>query len=190
MSAREQGPAAHCSRCQQDYVLQAAYNGVDRLYFHQGTIGNCQYCFWGRYTTGAPFYGAWTVSEFLGNDGSLFAALDDGTGAVATYVVFDSAGKPLRALIYNSAYFDGTGTRSSTSVTLTGVSSGSKSGLRLTAPASTSRVDEGAAVTIGGALTFDGNCGAVGSPANESVGVSGGQAIVTLEASEAFILYL
>lgn len=24
-----------------DYVLQAAINGVDRLYFHQGTIGNC-----------------------------------------------------------------------------------------------------------------------------------------------------
>ena len=24
-----------------DYVLQAVMNGVDRLYFHQGTIGNC-----------------------------------------------------------------------------------------------------------------------------------------------------
>lgn len=24
-----------------DYVLQGAINGVDRLYFHQGTIGNC-----------------------------------------------------------------------------------------------------------------------------------------------------
>ena len=24
-----------------DYVLQAALNGVDRLYFHQGTISNC-----------------------------------------------------------------------------------------------------------------------------------------------------
>lgn len=24
-----------------DYVLQGALAGVDRLYFHQGTIGNC-----------------------------------------------------------------------------------------------------------------------------------------------------
>jgi hypothetical protein len=24
-----------------DYVLQGAVNGVDRMYFHQGTIGNC-----------------------------------------------------------------------------------------------------------------------------------------------------
>ena len=24
-----------------DYVLQATLNAVDRLYFHQGTIGNC-----------------------------------------------------------------------------------------------------------------------------------------------------
>ena len=24
-----------------DYVLQGALNGVDRLYFHQGTISNC-----------------------------------------------------------------------------------------------------------------------------------------------------
>ena len=118
--------------------MQAAYNGVDRLYFHQGTIGNCQYCFWGRYTTGAPFYGVWTVSQFLGTDGSTLAMLDDGTSAVASYVVFNSAGKPLRALIYNSAYYGGSGTRSSTSVTLTGLSSGTKSGLRLTAPASTS----------------------------------------------------
>ena len=163
---------------------------MDRLYFHQGTIGNCQYCFWGRYTTGAPFYGVWTVSQFLGNDGSTIAMLDDGTGAVATYAVFNSAGKPLRALVYNSAYFSGSGTRSSASVTLTGLSSGNKSGLRLTAPASTSRVDQGAAVTIGGALTFDGNCNTVGSPVNETVSVSGGQATVTLKASEAFILYL
>ncbi|KZV75142.1 glycoside hydrolase family 79 protein [Peniophora sp. CONT] len=173
-----------------DYVLGAAYNGVDRLYFHQGTIGNCQYCFWGRFTTGAPFYGVWFVSQFIGVDGSTIAMLDDGTGAVATYAVFNSAGKPLRALIYNSAYFDGTGTRSSASISLTGLSSGSKSGLRLTAPASTSRVDEGAAITIGGALTFDGNCGAVGSPSNETITASNGQATVTVKASEAFILYL
>ena len=31
-----------------DYVLRAVYTGISRIYFHHGTVGNCQYCFWGR----------------------------------------------------------------------------------------------------------------------------------------------
>lgn len=31
-----------------DYVMQAMLAGVQRLYFHQGTVGNCQYCWWGK----------------------------------------------------------------------------------------------------------------------------------------------
>jgi hypothetical protein len=30
-----------------DYSIQAALNGVERLYFHQGTIGNCVSSFFG-----------------------------------------------------------------------------------------------------------------------------------------------
>lgn len=29
-----------------DYAMQAALNGVQRLYFHQGTIAACPYCWW------------------------------------------------------------------------------------------------------------------------------------------------
>ncbi|KAI0036740.1 hypothetical protein K488DRAFT_81734 [Vararia minispora EC-137] len=172
-----------------DYVLQGALHGVDRLYFHQGTIGNCAYCFWGRFTTGAPFYGVYFVSQFLGTDGVSIVMLDSGTSSLATYVVYSSAGAPLRALIYNSAYYDGTTTRSSAIVTLTGLSNTGKQSLRLTAPAATSRVDEGAAVTIGG-LTFDGNCNSVGSETVEVVSASGGEAIVSVKASEALIVFL
>ncbi|THU83937.1 hypothetical protein K435DRAFT_929295 [Dendrothele bispora CBS 962.96] len=175
-----------------DYVLQGALNGVDRLYFHQGTIGNCQYCWWGRFTTGAPFYGVAFVSEFLGTDGTKVAMLDNGTGAVASYVVYNSANTPVRLLVYNSNYYDGTGTRSSTSVTFTGggiPSSGAKTAKRLTAPNATSRVDMGARVTIGSGGTFDGNCNAIGTQVRENVAVNGGLT-VSVSASEALIVYL
>ncbi|KAL0581236.1 hypothetical protein V5O48_000824 [Marasmius crinis-equi] len=176
-----------------DYVLQGALNGIERLYFHQGTIGNCQYCWWGRFTTGAPFYGTYFLNTFLGKDGSKLSALDDGTSAVATYVVYNSSGKPVRVLIYNSNYFDGSGTRSTTSVSFTGgglPSSGSKTATRLTAPNAASRVDQGAAVTIGGGLTFDGNCNPVGSIAKETASVSGSTLTVSVKASEALIIDL
>lgn len=82
--------------------------------------------------------------------------LDDGTGAVASYVIYNSAGAAVRLLVYNSNYYDGTGTRSSTSVSFTGggiPSSGTATALRLTGPNATSRVDEGGIVTIGGGVT-------------------------------------
>ncbi|THH14464.1 hypothetical protein EW146_g5869 [Bondarzewia mesenterica] len=174
-----------------DYVLQGALNNVERLYFHQGTIGNCQYCFWGRFIVGAPFYGASFVSQFLGTDGAKLSMLDNGSGAVATYVVYSSSGTPLRALIYNSNYFNGSGTRSSTSVSLTNLtSSGNIRALRLTAQNATSRVDEGGVVTIGGGQTFASDCTTSGSQTFESVTVSNGSATVTVNASEALTVYL
>ncbi|KAI0058148.1 hypothetical protein BV25DRAFT_1811257 [Artomyces pyxidatus] len=175
-----------------DYVLQGALNGIDRLYFHQGTIGNCQYCFWGRFTTGAPWYGAYFVSQFLGTDSAALAALDDGTGGLAAYAVFSAAGAPLRVLVLNSAYYNGTGTRAVSHVALQGLpdAGGTVRVLRLTAPSAVARVDEGAAVTIGGGLTFAGDCSGVGTPALESVPVQGGAATVAVNASEAVILYL
>ncbi|KAF8076004.1 hypothetical protein FPV67DRAFT_1664317 [Lyophyllum atratum] len=86
-----------------EYALQAALNGVERLYFHQGTIGNCQYCW---FIVEAPYYGAAFVSEFLGTDGQKLVMLDDGTGTLASYAVYNAAGHPVRLLIYNSAFFD------------------------------------------------------------------------------------
>ncbi|KAK7060146.1 hypothetical protein VNI00_000910 [Paramarasmius palmivorus] len=176
-----------------DYVLQGALNGVERLYFHQGTIGNCQYCWWGRFTTGAPFYGTYFLNTFLGTDGSKLSMLDDGSGAIASYVIYNSSGRPVRLLVYNSDYYTGSGTRSSASVSFTGgglSSSGSKTVTRLTAPNATSRVDQGAAVTIGSGLTFDGNCNAVGQITKENLSYTGSTLSVTVKASEAVIVDL
>lgn len=96
------------------------------------------------------------MTEFLGTDGAKLEMLDNGTGAVAMYALFNSAGTPIRLLVYNSNYYDGTGTRSSTSVSFTGggiPTTGTATALRLTGPNATSRVDEGGIVTIGGNVT-------------------------------------
>ncbi|KAI0331016.1 hypothetical protein GY45DRAFT_1322942 [Cubamyces sp. BRFM 1775] len=175
-----------------DYVLQSALIGVDRLYFHHGTIGNCAYCWWGQNAVFSPYYGAIFVSEFLGSDGAKVVMLDNGSTAIAVYAVYSASNAPLRLLVLNSNYFDGTGTRSSTSVTFTGLSrsSGTKRAKRLTAPAATSRVDQGASVTIGGGGTFGTNCARTGTEGTESVAVNGNALTVTVQASEALIVYL
>ncbi|KAI0047467.1 glycoside hydrolase family 79 protein [Auriscalpium vulgare] len=175
-----------------DYVLQAALNGISRLYFHQGTIGNCQYCFWGRYTTAAPFYGAYFVSQFLGTDGHTVSMLDDGTGTLATYAVFSASGAPLRVLVLNSAYFNGTGSRAATSVPLSGLpgADGTRRALRMSALSAAARVDQSGNVTIGGGLTFTGDCVSAGTQVFESVSVQSGQATVSVLASEALIVFL
>ncbi|KAI0259233.1 glycoside hydrolase family 79 protein [Gloeopeniophorella convolvens] len=173
-----------------DYVLQGALNGIERLYFHQGTIGNCQYCFWGRYTTGAPFYGAYFVSQFFGTDGATLVALDAGTAALAAYAVFGADGAPLRVLLYNSVYYAGAGARGAAQVALQGVPGTTATALRLTAPGATARVDQGARVTVGAGLTFAGDCSSVGAEALETVVVAAGGATVSVMASEALIVYL
>ncbi|CAL1708072.1 unnamed protein product [Somion occarium] len=175
-----------------DYVLQGALNGVDRLYFHQGTIGNCAYCFWGTSSIFTPYYGVAFVSEFLGTDGAKVAMLDDGTSAIGVYVVYSSSNVPLRILVLNSNYFDGSGTRSPTSVSFTGLSTSSstKQAKRLTAPNATSRSDQGAAVTIGGSASFASNCARAGTQNTESVSANGGSMSVSLQAAEALIVFL
>ncbi|KAM5543120.1 hypothetical protein V8D89_002994 [Ganoderma adspersum] len=173
-----------------DYVLQSALIGVDRLYFHHGTIGNCAYCWWGTSAVYSPYYGAAFVSEFLGTDGATLAALDGGTSAIATYAVYSSGGVPLRLLVVNTNYFDGSGTRAATSVAFSGLSGSTKTAKRLTAPDATARTDEGALVTIGGNGTFSSACVGQGTQARESVAVSGGALTVSVLASEALIVYL
>ncbi|KAI1396833.1 glycoside hydrolase family 79 protein [Hypoxylon fuscum] len=172
-----------------DYVLRASYSNISRTYFHHGTVGNCQYCFWGRYSMGAPYYGAYTATAFLAK-ASYLTALDDGSNNYAAYVSFNSDGAPLRALLYNSDYFSGSGSRSSQSFTLSGLNGSSLKAKRLTADSAQSRVDQGGKATFGGQTFTDGGCTPAGTEAVESLAVSNGQATVTLKASEALLVYL
>ena len=140
----------------------------------------------------SPYYGAVFVSDFLGTDGATVAALDDGSGETAVYVVFSSSGSPLRLLVLNSEYYGGSGTRPSETVQFSGLtkSSGTVSAKRLTAPDATALVNQGAAVTIGGDGTFSASCESQGTQELESVSVSGGSLEVAVAASEALIVYL
>ncbi|TFY70569.1 hypothetical protein EVG20_g2440 [Dentipellis fragilis] len=193
-----------------DYVLQGAVNGIDRLYFHQGTIGNCvslrplplssHLCPQCHRNTasGATTRPARpsTAPPSSRNSSAPSAARASqcsttAPGAVATYALYSSANQPLRVLIYNSAYYSGSGTRSAASVPLSGLSAtGSVRALRLTAPSAPARVDQGAAVTIGGGQTFAGDCSKAGAQTMETVAVSGGTATISVKASEALIVFL
>ncbi|KAH8680264.1 Six-hairpin glycosidase-like protein [Ilyonectria robusta] len=130
-----------------DYVLQLVHMGTKAIYFHQGTIGNCQYCWWGRYSMGAPYFGAYFATMALA-DADQIAPLDDQTTAYAGYAIYKS-GVPVKVLLYNSDYYT-SGTRPSQTFTLTGLSSSRVTAKRLTAPFSTSRVDRGSNPTVAG----------------------------------------
>lgn len=99
----------------------------------------------------------------------------------------------MRLLVYNSNFYDGSGTRSSVEVSFSGggiPASGTKTANRFTGQNANSRVDQGGVVTIGGGGTFDGGCLSVGTQTRESVGVSGGLLSVNVQASEALLVYL
>ncbi|PSR82031.1 hypothetical protein BD289DRAFT_371895 [Coniella lustricola] len=172
-----------------DYTVRATYLNISRTYFHQGTIGNCYYCFWGRYDMGAPYYGATVATAFLAG-GSHLTALDTGSTDYAGYATYDAAGKPLRVLLYNSDYYAGSGTRTATSFVLTGLAASSVKAKRLTAASALSRQDEGGNPSWGGQTYANGSCVVGGTETYETTTVSGGQATFSLAASEALVVYL
>jgi hypothetical protein len=94
--------------------------------------------------------------------------------------------------VYNSAYYTGSGTRSSASVAFTDLTSSvtAPRGRRFTAPASTSRADQGGTPTIGGGGQYDNVCVASGTRSFETFSVSSASVTVSVQASEALIVYL
>ncbi|KAL2017348.1 hypothetical protein VTK56DRAFT_2271 [Thermocarpiscus australiensis] len=173
-----------------DYVAQSVLMGIKALYFHQGTIGNCQYCWWGRYSMGNPYYGAYFITLALAQADRI-APLD---GSMATnygaYAIYKD-NRPVRVLLLNSDYYE-SGTRSSQTYTLTGLASSSSAvtAKRLTAASATARQDRGQPATVAGQSFQDGTCRLQGTAADERAAVSGGSVTFTLAASEALLVYL
>ncbi|KAF7624863.1 hypothetical protein F9C07_2154790 [Aspergillus flavus] len=170
-----------------DYVMQTLLMGTQALYFHQGTIGNCPYCWWGRYNMGAPYYGAYFATMALANADQI-APLDDQTTPYAAYAIYQD-GAPSRILLYNSEYYTN-GTRPSQTFTVNGLTSSSVIAKRLTAPYSTSRVDQGQVPTVAGQTFANETCVIQGDEVIETSTVSSGSATFTLSASEALLVYL
>ncbi|RAL11820.1 glycosyl hydrolase family 79 C-terminal domain-containing protein [Aspergillus homomorphus CBS 101889] len=171
-----------------DYMMQAVILGIKQLYFHQGTIGNCPYCWWDE-TVNAPFYGAYTAALALGGAAQV-AQLDSGDTRVAAYAIYDSAGAATRVLLYNSEYYT-SGTRGSVNITLTGLASTatSVSAKRLTGDAATTTVGAGS-ITVGGQTFANGTCALQGTQETETVGVVDGEVTFAVQASEAVLVYL
>ncbi|PYH43001.1 glycosyl hydrolase family 79 C-terminal domain-containing protein [Aspergillus saccharolyticus JOP 1030-1] len=170
-----------------DYAMQAVILGIKQLYFHQGTIGNCPYCWWDA-TVNAPFYGAYAAALALGG-ASQVAQLDSGDTRVAAYALYNSSGAATRVLLYNSEYYT-SGTRSSVNITLTGLAStGTVSATRLTGDAATTTVGAGT-ITIGGQTFANGTCALQGPQETETTEIENEQATLTVQASEALLVYL
>ncbi|KAJ5362159.1 hypothetical protein N7541_003003 [Penicillium brevicompactum] len=170
-----------------DYVVQTAILGTNALYFHQGTIGNCQYCWWGRYNMGSPYYGAYFATMALANADQI-APLDSQDSAYAAYAIYKS-GAPVKVLLYNSDYYT-TGTRSSQTYSLSGLTDSRVTAKRLTAPYATSRVDQGGDPTVAGRTFANGTCVIQGTEVVETTTVSAGKATFTVAASEALLVFL
>lgn len=172
-----------------DVSLRAASANIKRLYFHHGTIGACQYCWWGRYDMGAPYYGAIFATAAMAG-GSSIVPIDTGSSNYAVYVIYSSTGKPLRAALINTDYYSGSGTRASQTFVLTGLTSTSVTAKRLTAASANSRVDQGQNPTFGGQVYANVTCVPTGTAVTESAAVSGGTSSFTVMASEALLVYL
>ncbi|KAK1752954.1 hypothetical protein QBC47DRAFT_431198 [Echria macrotheca] len=172
-----------------DYSLRATVSNISRIYFHQGTIGNCNYCQWGRYTMGAPYYGAYIATAFMAGAKHI-TALDAGNTNYAAYATFDASGAPLRVLLYNSDYYTGSGLRSSQSFTLTGLTSSTVRAKRLTSSAATARIDQGGEISFGGQIFTNGTCAISGTEVFETAAASDGTVTFSLKATEALLVYL
>lgn len=173
-----------------DYTLQAASRNISRVYFHQGTVGNCQYCFWGRYSMGAPYYGA-TAAVALMAGAAHLAELDDGRGSYAAYASFDAEGRALRVLLYNSDYYTGGGARRAEQFTLTGLAGLQEvRAKRLTAGGALSRADRGDDISFGGQKFGNGTCTVAGQERFETARVVDGRVTLEVKATEALLVYL
>ncbi|EKD18874.1 uncharacterized protein L3040_005097 [Drepanopeziza brunnea f. sp. 'multigermtubi'] len=190
--AAKTSPLFGASLWTMDYALRASAAGIKRTYFHHGTMGNCYYCWWGRHAIGAPYYGAYAATRAMAGGASIHA-LDAGKDAFAVYVVYDKQGRPLRAVLYNSEFFDGSGTRASQTFVLSGLGAVASVGARrLSAASANARADQGAAgsVTFGGLEFAAETCVSSGSDKVEKVAVTGGQVSLDVAASEALVVDL
>jgi hypothetical protein len=136
---------------------------------------------------GSPYYGAYFATMALANADKI-APLDSQDSAYAAYAIYKS-GAPVKVLLYNSDYYT-TGTRSSQTYTLSGISSFSVTAKRLTAQYATSRVDQGQNPTVAGQTFAKGTCAIQGTEVVETATVSAGKATFTVKASEALLVFL
>ncbi|KAI8444599.1 hypothetical protein BY996DRAFT_6425622 [Phakopsora pachyrhizi] len=186
-----------------DYTLQALKIGVSRIYFHQGTVGDSPYSFWGNSKVFAPYYGVFFVSSAL-KRAKHFNILNTSDANIAAYAFYRGS-KLLRVLIYNSKYYSsslsnkktlkkGVGTKSTNPrpinyFILNGLSKFNYGDvLRLTArDAHIQQINE-TGPTIGKSQFFASNCSLKAPFQYENVEISNGTLKVQVNAAEAVLI--
>ncbi|KAF7189980.1 Beta-glucuronidase, partial [Pseudocercospora fuligena] len=157
-----------------DYSLQLLYMGSERIYFHQGTIGNCPYCWWnGTNNIGSPYYGAYFATLALAN-ASYVAPLDDFGSLFGAWAVYGESEKVEKVLLYNSGIWNGTaqeGSRPEEVFELEGLDgcvNKTLKAVRLTAPSALSRQYLGENPSVGGQMFANSTCEMLGEQKMES----------------------
>ncbi|KAG4284567.1 hypothetical protein FPRO06_08946 [Fusarium proliferatum] len=176
-----------------DKTLRALTLGIQRLFYHQGTINQAFFNWWWSDHVNAPFYGAYFGALAVAGGDSIVAS-DDGTDPYAQYIVYKS-GKAFKVVLINTDYYSGSGTRSETKFTLSGLRTNSVKALRMTGPSSETTVPitqtkSSPQPSIGGQSFSNKNCELSGKQNTEKFSVKKGKLEVSLKASEALIVYL
>ncbi|CAH7686947.1 family 79 glycoside hydrolase [Phakopsora pachyrhizi] len=187
-----------------DYTLQALKIGVSRIYFHQGTVGDSPYSFWGNSKVSATYYGVFFVSLALKRVNH-FNILNTSDANMAAYA-FYRGNKLLRLLIYNSKYYSsspsnnknhekGKGTKSNNPrpfhyFILNDLSSKFNTGsvLRFTASDAHVQQTNGTGPTLGKSQFLASNCSLKAPFQYEKVKISNSRLTVKVKASEAVLI--
>ncbi|KAH7161780.1 hypothetical protein EDB81DRAFT_854074 [Dactylonectria macrodidyma] len=176
-----------------DKSLRAMTLGVQRLFYHQGTINQAFFNWWLSDQVNAPFYGGY-FGALATSGGDYILASDNGADPYAQYVIYKGK-KPIKVVLINTDYYSGNGTRSATAFTLKGLRSGRVKALRMTGPSSETtiphlQVDPLLEPSIGGRYFSNVDCSLQGRKRLEQFEVHNGHLTVSLKASEAVIIYL
>ncbi|UPL01576.1 hypothetical protein LCI18_012510 [Fusarium solani-melongenae] len=176
-----------------DKTLRALSLGIQRLFYHQGTINQAFFNWWLSDQVNAPFYGAY-FGALAAAGGDHIVASDDGTDPYAQYIIYRE-GKPLKLVFINTDYYSGSGSRSKTTFTATGLKNSNIKAVRMTAPSSETKIplkqtSASLEPSIGGQTFSNENCRLRGAKKMETLKIQKGQLKVTLKASEALIVYL
>jgi hypothetical protein len=136
----------------------------------------------------SPYYGGYVAASTMAG-GTHIVALDDGQTNYASYLVY-SGSKPIRAVLLNTDYYDGTGVRTNQTFVLQNIGTRVVTAMRLTAPAATSSQNAGVAPTFAGQSFVNETCLKTGAERVESAYVDKETATFVLQASEALLVNL
>ncbi|CAH7668971.1 family 79 glycoside hydrolase [Phakopsora pachyrhizi] len=181
-----------------NFIMQSLLNGVSRIYFHHGTIGDSPYSFWGKRNIAAPYYGAYFAALALKEiDGVMM--LDDGTTQHAVYLLTGSS-IPKRLLLYNSELKSrqagNMGSKANYKINLSGAAIFDHKAkvIRLSADQATSRSDRKATPNINGLQFSEDTCKKLEKSNNEgergTTEIVGGVINIEVAASQAVIIEL